>query len=562
MNDLPRNLLMACAVCLVACLGIGLGYLSLASSATATPPSSRPTSKPPSSSPWWKRAVFYEVFVRSFQDSDGDGVGDIKGLIQRLDYLNDGNPKTSTDLGVTALWLMPIFRSGSYHGYDTEDYRAIDPRYGTHADFKRLLKESHRRGIRVIVDYVINHTSRAHPWFKASASSASSPYRSWYVWRKDNPKWTQPWGSGPVWHSSGDSFFYGIFWSGMPDLNFRHPPVRKEMTRIARYWLRQGVDGFRLDAARYLFADGGGALQSDRPRTHHFWKSFRKDVKATSPNALMVGEIWTQVANIAPYCQGDEMDMAFHFGLAGALKGAATSMTTDGLWRVLSNPTFPSSCWATFLTNHDQERIMSQLHSNMPMMKTAAALLLTLPGTPFLYYGEEIGMLNGPKRDDRHKRMPMAWDGSPQAGFTKGTPWFQRMPHKQANVAVQTKKAGSLLSWYRRLIHLRQKHPALSEGSLTRVSVRGQGSEGVMAFVREHKGKRLLVLLNLEDQSTANVHITLPFATRRWKTWLREGTVHVTHRGTARAPHESPYTLATKQHKVKLGPTSMWVVGL
>ena len=171
-------------------------------------------------------------------------------------------------------------------------------------------------------------------------------------------------------------------------------------------------------------------------------------------------------------------------------------------------------------------------------------------------------MLNGPKRHDQHKRMPMAWDSSKQAGFTTGSPWFQRMPHKKANVAVQTKNGKSLLSWYRQLIHLRRKYPALSEGSIARVPVKGEGHEGVMAFLRQHKGQRLLVLLNLEDQSTANVSLKLPFATAKWKSLLKEGKLHVTHIGTALKPHESPRTLATPNHKVKMGPISLWVVEL
>jgi glycosidase len=198
--------------------------------------------EPPAASPDWARgAVFYEIFVRSFADSDGDGIGDLAGLTGRLDYLNDGDPGTAADLGVDALWLMPVFESPSYHGYDVVDYERIDREYGTLADFEKLLVEAHRRGIRVIVDLVMNHTSAQHPWFVESAASAASPRRDWYVWRSDDPGWTQPWGgTNPTWHERNGAFYYGVFWGGMPDLNFATPAVREEMKRLAKLWLDRG----------------------------------------------------------------------------------------------------------------------------------------------------------------------------------------------------------------------------------------------------------------------------------------------------------------------------------
>src|SRR5262245_24492704 len=210
---------------------------------------------------WARGAVFYEVFVRSFADSNGDGIGDLRGLTAKLDYLNDGDPATDGDLGVDALWLMPVFDSPSYHGYDTVDYEKIEPDYGTGEDFDRFLAEAHRRGIRVILDFVMNHSSSQHPWFVESASSPTSARRDWYVWRADDPGWTQPFpggGSNHTWHAKNGAFFYGIFWSGMPDLNFSTPAVRQEIERLAASWLARGVDGFRLDATRHLFANGPG----------------------------------------------------------------------------------------------------------------------------------------------------------------------------------------------------------------------------------------------------------------------------------------------------------------
>jgi glycosidase len=220
--------------------------------------------------------VFYEVFVRSFADGNGDGKGDLPGLIARLDYLNDGDPATSTDLGVDALWLMPVFASPSYHGYDVTDYEKVNPIYGTNADLERLLAEAHRRGMRVIVDLVLNHTSDQHPWFRDSASSPTAPKRDWYVWRADDPKWVQPWNEKQsVWHQHAGAWYYAIFWGGMPDLNYRTQAVREEAKRIARYWLSRGVDGFRLDAIRHLIETGPGDGQAGNPDTHAFLRNSR-----------------------------------------------------------------------------------------------------------------------------------------------------------------------------------------------------------------------------------------------------------------------------------------------
>ena len=200
---------------------------------------------------WWNDTVFYEVFVRSFQDSDGDGIGDLQGLIDRLDYLNDGDPATASDLGVTGIWLMPVAQSPSYHGYVTADYYTVEQDYGSNEGFQRLIDEAHRRGIKVLVDLVLNHTSIEHPWFIDSASGPDSDKRDWYIWRPSDDGSRAPWvGGGPVWHKQGDAYYFGLFWEGMPDLNYRNPEVTAEMQNAARFWLEEmGVDGFRLDAA-------------------------------------------------------------------------------------------------------------------------------------------------------------------------------------------------------------------------------------------------------------------------------------------------------------------------
>jgi hypothetical protein len=280
---------------------------------------------------WANGAVFYEVFVRSFRDSNGDGMGDLAGLISKLDYLNDGDPKTDGDLGVDALWLMPIFVSPSYHGYDTVDYEHIEPDYGTDKDFTRLAREAHKRGMHIVVDLVLNHSSDKHPWFLESASSPKSKKRDYYTWSATDPGWPQPWNpSGKSWHEKNGSFYYGVFWSGMPDLNYRSPAVRKQAQRIAKLWLDRGVDGFRLDATRHLFETGPGDGQSDAPETHVFLKEFAAALRKSHPKAVLIGENWTDTPVIARYFGdtaavpgGDELPLNFDFPLAGRIIGAA-----------------------------------------------------------------------------------------------------------------------------------------------------------------------------------------------------------------------------------------------
>jgi glycosidase len=241
----------------------------------------------------------------------------LEGLISKLDYLKD--------LGVEGLWLMPIFKSPSYHGYDVVDYETIHPEYGTNASFTRLAEEAHRRGIRLVLDLTLNHTSNEHPWFVESASSPESAERDWYVWREDNPGWGQPWNEkGRSWHALNGAWYYGLFWSGMPDLNWRNPAVMAEAQRIASVWLQRGADGFRLDAARHLVETGPGPGQAGSPETHAVWKQFSAYVRQHHPQALLLGEIWSDTADILPYygstqavAGGDELSMTFNFPFGG-----------------------------------------------------------------------------------------------------------------------------------------------------------------------------------------------------------------------------------------------------
>lgn len=461
---------------------------------------------------WVRSAVFYEVFVRSFRDTDGDGKGDFRGLTEKLDYLNDGNPATTADLGIDGLWLMPVFASPSYHGYDVTDYEKVNPDYGTEEDFARLISESHRRGIKVIVDLTLNHSSAQHPWFRDSAASATSPFRDWYIWRADNPGWTQPWGgSNPTWHARGGSYYYGIFWGGMPDLNFRNAAVRAEARRIASYWLEKGLDGFRLDAARHMIEDGPGQGQCDTPETHAFWKEFAAHVRRVKPSALLVGENWTDTDRIAEYYGdtskdplGDELPMSFNFPLASALVSAVQSGDGSGLAAKLEeiSRSYPRGVLdGTFLTNHDMKRVASQLGEDPGKLRLAAGLLLTLPGTPWIYYGEEVGLANGSGDQDESKRSPMPWNDSEEGGgFTTGKPWYRFSKGRPAaNVAAQTADEGSLFALYRRLIRLRKEVPALGKGSLAIVPA---GSGSTFAFVREAAGERILVAHNLGADSS------------------------------------------------------------
>jgi glycosidase len=446
---------------------------------------------------WARGAVFYEVFVRSFADSNGDGKGDLAGLTAKLDYLKD--------LGVDALWLMPVFRSPSYHGYDTTDYERINPDYGTGADFDRLLAEAHRRGIRVIVDFVMNHTSSQHPWFLDSASSPTAQHRDWYVWRADDPGWTQPWGgANHTWHEKNGAYYYGVFWGGMPDLNFSTPAVRQETERLAALWLSRGVEGFRLDATRHLFANGPGDLQNDQPETHEFLKEFAASVRGRYPKAVLVGENWTETPIIVKYYGstdevkgGDELPMSFDFPLAEKIVQGVKAGDASGITAKIQEiqSIYPSGVIdAPFLTNHDQIRLADQVGS-VDHNRTAAAILLTLPGAPFLYYGEEIGLHNIPGGKDEFKRTPMPWDASAGGGFTTGTPWFDFAPGKEtANVAAESGDPGSLLSWYRRLIHVRHSSAALRAGSLKLLS---SADQSVLAYVREAGKERVLVVHNL-----------------------------------------------------------------
>ncbi|HEX6177340.1 MAG TPA: alpha-amylase family glycosyl hydrolase, partial [Thermoanaerobaculia bacterium] len=407
---------------------------------------------------WARGAVFYEIFVRSFADSDGDGIGDFNGLTSKLDYLNDGNPATTTDLGIDGIWLMPAFESSSYHGYDTIDYARIERDYGTNEDFRRFLDEAHRRGIRVILDFVINHTGIDHPWFIESASSTASPKRNWYVWSATDPGWRQPWGgSDPSWHLRNGAWYYGAFWSGMPDLNFRNRETKAEIFRLARHWIQSGADGYRLDATRYLVEDGPGERgQADTPETHAVLRELSDEVRRANPRALLIAENTVKTPALAQYFAS--VPMNFNFPLAEAIVKGVDEKSAERVKAVLRDMSAlypPNIIDVPFITNHDQIRVATVFRNDAAKLRSASAILLTLPGLPFIYYGEELGLQNGPSNADEWKRTPMPW--TPAGGFTVGTPWHAFAPGVgQANVAAQTADRSSLLSHYRDLIRARK----------------------------------------------------------------------------------------------------------
>ncbi len=483
---------------------------------------------------WWDGAVFYEIFVRSFADSTegplaNDGIGDLRGLINRLDYLNDGDPVTHDDLGVTGLWLMPIMQSSSYHGYDTTDYYTIEQDYGTNEDFLELMEQAHARGIRVIVDLVLNHSSNEHPKFIGSGDPRSE-FHQWYRWERRDPGYKGPWGQG-VWHNKDGAFYYGVFGRSMPDLNYENPAVTREMLNVTKFWLTDmQADGYRLDAIKHL-VERGEKQEHTRP-THQWLRGFYSYYKRVNPSALTVGEVWTDTKTVATYV-GDQMDLAFDFDQAYAMIDAAKNSTKDRLagaqaagWRL-----FPRGQFATFLANHDMDRTMSQLGGDVSMAKLAATIQLTSPGVPFIYYGEEVGMAgHGPHPDIR---SPMQWSAEQGVGFSTAEPWHRvDAGYAQANVAVQSADGGSLLNLYRKLIRLRRAHPPLAVGDFVRVQT---DHPTVYAFLRRAKGRAVLVVINLGPQAVDRYGLALD---RRELGGIR-GVLELLHGAETRVPEPS-----------------------
>ncbi|MGH7483395.1 MAG: alpha-amylase family glycosyl hydrolase [Longimicrobiales bacterium] len=450
---------------------------------------------------WWRSGVCYEVFVRSFQDSDGDGVGDFRGLIERLDYISD--------LGATCIWLMPIMPSPSYHGYDVTNYFDVNREYGTLEDFRALLDAAHDRGIHVLIDLVLNHTSSEHPYFRDALLDANSPYRDWFVWAPEQrpaPGW-----SAPVWHDvpTRDEYYYGLFWGGMPDYDLTEPEVQAEFERIARFWLDDvGVDGFRIDAVAHFFEGPGGAWRHG-PGTHAWLREFAAALERIEPDAFTIGEVWDSIGAILPYYP-DQLTAYFMFEMADAVFEAVRSGSAERLVSVVQRVQreVPDGRWGVFLRNHDQTRTLTDLGGDVARAKLAATLQLTLPGVPFVYYGEEIGMTGAKSAGDIRLRTPMHWTLEPRVGFTTGTPW-EPLPADSftANVAAQDDEATSLLNHYRRLIHARTSNRALATGDFVPLET---GTPTVLAYLRRAGDRIALVVANLGETAVSDVRVALP----------------------------------------------------
>lgn len=430
----------------------------------------------------------YEIFMRSFADSDGDGIGDLKGITSRLDYLDS--------LGVEGLWLTPFNKATSYHKYDVEDYYAVDPEYGTMADLQMLVQEAHRRDIKVLMDLVINHCSSSHPWFKDACSGPDSPYRDWFVWAQRDIIVSEPehWHFVPGSDTSAPDVekYYGFFWSGMPDFNFDNPAVRAEMKKIGAYWLTVGgVDGYRLDAAQHIYPEG------ETSKNHVWWREFRKSMDEVKPGFFMVGEIANKNEVVAPYLQGG-MHAAFNFDLATDILKEINAEEDHGLVyrlvgiRDLYYSYSSSYIDATFVSNHDQNRIMTVLGDDPAKAKLAAAILLTLPGSPYLYYGEEIGM-RGQKPDELIREpFPWTYDANDPLTTRWESPVYTiagQVNCLAAQCEVSTSVYASYLSW----ISLRRSEPCLYDGNVRPVDV---SDAHLLAYRRSLKGQQDIIVLH------------------------------------------------------------------
>ncbi len=498
---------------------------------------------------WWKHGVIYQIYPRSFQDSDGDGVGDLQGVIDRLDYLNDGTPDS---LGVDAIWFSPTFPSPmADFGYDVSDYEDVHPDFGDLATMDRLIDEAHKRGIRIILDFVPNHSSSQHPWFLESRASTDSPKRDWYVWRDPKPdgsppnNWIAAFG-GPAWEwdQKTQQYYLHSFLVEQPDLNWRNPEVEQRMHDVLRFWLRRGVDGFRIDVMGRIIKDpelrdnppnpnrrmatalGQTALQlhtqdQNWPDTIDAVRRIR-GVMDEFPERMTVGEVFGPPDQIAAYYGGEKADglhLAFNFPFVRIWDQRWTAehvrRHVDAFEAALSSDSWPNHVFG----NHDVDRLISRVNADgrgQERARVAALLLLTLRGTPFVYYGEEIGMENGDvpehmlqdparfyARGRDPERTPMQW--TRDGGFTTGSAWLP-YGNLACNVEDESSDTASLLSFYRRLIWLRRSTDALRYGDYAAVD---GTPHGVYAYTRTSGADRTLTVLNFTNDEIA---IDLPRA--------------------------------------------------
>ncbi|AEE16131.1 alpha-amylase family glycosyl hydrolase [Treponema brennaborense] len=452
------------------------------------------------------QGVYYCIFVRSFADSDGDGIGDFRGLTEKLDYLNDGNDSTTDDLGVTGIWLMPMFPSQSYHGYNVDDYYAVNPDYGTMADFEYFLKEADSRGISVIIDMTCNHSSVYTDWF-ISSRDPDSPYRDWYRWANEDDAGynlkQKIWGHN-VWNKDPKTgtYYAGLFENGMPDFNLANPEVRAEFKKIVSFWMDKGVSGFRFDAAGHVFNSAKlKAGESSQEQAVGWWKEICGYIAAENPDAYNVGEVWEPASTRAVYTAG--LKSTFHFDLGTAI--VDTIRAEDGGKNNLANMLYgdyqlyakqnAEYIDAPFLTNHDQNRISGMLKGDFTKLKLAASLYILAEGVPFMYYGEEIGLMGA--KPDEQIRTPMLWNAPGKDALQ--TTWIDSKYNKKTvPVAAQRKDEDSLLQYYKRLIRVKTAHSALYEGRLTPVWT---GEPELISWVMESDAERAFVIHNVSSEA-------------------------------------------------------------
>ncbi|HZJ65573.1 MAG TPA: maltose alpha-D-glucosyltransferase, partial [Kofleriaceae bacterium] len=486
---------------------------------------------------WFKDAIIYEIHIRAFQDSTNDGVGDINGLIDRLDYLSD--------LGITAIWLLPFYPSPLKDGgYDISDYTDVHEHYGTRADIARLLQEAHRRGIRVITELVLNHTSAEHPWFQAARRAPpGSPEREFYVWSDTPQRYvdtriifkdyeTSNWSWDPV----ARAYYWHRFYAHQPDLNFDNPAVHEALFRAIDFWLEMGVDGLRLDAVPYLYEREGTSCEN-LTETHHFLKRLRAHIDGKFKNRMLLAEANQWPADAAAYFgDGDECHMNFHFPLMPRMFMALETEDSFPIVNILKRtPRIPETCqWATFLRNHDEltlemvtdedrdamyrgyaaeraarinlgirRRLAPLVGNDRQKMELLSGLLFSMPGTPVVYYGDEIGMGDNVYLGDRNGvRTPMQWTGDRNAGFSRANPGRLYSPvimdpvygYQAVNVEAQESDPSSLLYWMRNMISLRKLFPVFGRGTLEIIK---PSNRKVLAYVRCHGQDRILCVANL-----------------------------------------------------------------
>jgi maltose alpha-D-glucosyltransferase/alpha-amylase len=494
----------------------------------------------PNAPHWYKNAVFYEVLIRGFYDSTGDGTGDIKGLTEKLDYL--------VWLGIDCIWLLPIYESPLRDGgYDISDFMKILPEFGDLGDFVELVDEAHKRGLRVIADLVMNHTSDQHPWFKASQEDPDGPFGDFYVWSDSNEGYpdariifvdteTSNW----TWDPVRGQYYWHRFFTHQPDLNFDNPAVQEAMLEVLRFWLDLGIDGFRLDAVPYLFEREGTNCENLK-ETHDYLKTVRAEIDRLYPDRVMLAEANQWPADVVEYfgdpaTGGDECHMAFHFPVMPRIFMAVRREQRYPISEIMAQtPKIPDNAqWGIFLRNHDEltlemvtdeerdymyteyakdprmkanigirRRLAPLLDNDRNQLELFTALLMSLPGSPVIYYGDEIGMGDNIWLGDRDAvRTPMQWTPDRNAGFSKCDPGRLYLPtimdpiygYQAINVESQQNNPGSLLHWTRKMIEIRKRHPVFGVGDYTELSA---SNPSVLAFVREYGADRVLCVNNL-----------------------------------------------------------------